>query len=50
MADLKKQHVCIKLRFKLRKTAPERHEMFRTAFGDNVMGTTLTFGFLPFKC
>jgi hypothetical protein len=33
----------------LGKNTTERHEMFRTAFGDNVMGMTLTYGFLNLK-
>jgi len=49
MADLKKQCICTQFQFTLGKNTTERHEMFRTAFGDNVMGTTLTCGFPNLK-
>jgi len=35
MADLKKQCICIQFQFTLGKNTTERHEMFRTAFGDD---------------
>jgi hypothetical protein len=38
-----KESICIKLCFKLRRTALEMYEMLKTAFGDNVMGGTQTF-------
>jgi hypothetical protein len=47
--NLKKQRICIQFQFTLGKNTTERHEMFRTAFGDNVMGTTLPSGFLNLK-
>jgi hypothetical protein len=40
MADLKEQRICVKLCFKLGKTASETHEMLKTAFSDNAMGRT----------
>jgi transposase len=43
MADLKEQRICVKICFKLGKTASETHEMLKTAFGDNAMGRTQTF-------
>jgi hypothetical protein len=42
MNDVKKQRVCIKFRFKLRKTAAETHKMLKEAFGDNALGLTQT--------
>jgi len=49
MADLKKQCICIQFQFILGKNTTERHEIFKTAFGDNVMGMTMTCGFLNLK-
>jgi hypothetical protein len=43
MADLKEQRICVKFCFALGRTASETHEMLKTAFGDNAMGTTQTF-------
>jgi hypothetical protein len=43
MADLKEQGFCVKFCFKRGKTASETHEMFKPAFGDNVMGRKRTF-------
>jgi hypothetical protein len=43
MVDLKEQHICVKFCFKLGKAASQMHEMLRTAFGDNAMGSTQTF-------
>jgi predicted adenine nucleotide alpha hydrolase (AANH) superfamily ATPase len=35
MADLKEQSICVKICFKLGRTASKAHEMLETAFGDN---------------
>jgi hypothetical protein len=43
MADLKEQRICVKFCFRLGKTASEKHEMLKTAFGDNSMRRTQTF-------
>jgi hypothetical protein len=43
MADLKEQHICVKICFKLGKTALETHLMLKIAFGDNATGRTQTF-------
>jgi hypothetical protein len=49
MADLKKQCIYIQFHFTLGKNTNKRHEMFKRAFGDNVMGMTMTCGFLSLK-
>jgi hypothetical protein len=38
MADSKEQYICVKIFFKLGKTALETHEMLKTASSDNAMG------------
>jgi hypothetical protein len=43
MDDLKEQCICIKLRFKLGKTALETCERLKTFFSDNAMRRTATF-------
>jgi hypothetical protein len=43
MADLKEQRIYVKFCFRLWKTASEKHEMLKTAFGDDAMGRTQTF-------
>jgi hypothetical protein len=37
MADVKVQIICIKLCFKLNKTAAETHRMIKEAFGEQVL-------------
>jgi hypothetical protein len=41
MADFKKQCLCIKFCIQFGKTAPQKHEMLKTAFGYNVMDSAL---------
>jgi hypothetical protein len=41
-ADLKGQHVCIELGFRLRKIASERHKMLKTASNDKPVRGTQT--------
>ena len=43
MADFREQRDCIKFCFKLGKTATECYEMLKTAFGEQVMGSSQTF-------
>jgi hypothetical protein len=43
MADFKKQRICIKFCFKLKKTAAETHRMLKEAFGDNATSQSKTF-------
>ena len=43
MADFSEQRACIKLCFKLEKTATECYEMLKTAFGVDAMGRSQTF-------
>jgi len=43
MADFREQRPCIKLCFKLGKTATECYEMLKTAFGEQAMGRSQTF-------
>jgi hypothetical protein len=40
---LKEKRICVKFCFRPEKTASKRHEMLKTAFGDNAMGRTQTF-------
>jgi len=42
MTDVKEQWICIKLCFKLGKTALETHRMLKEAFGNNALGQTQT--------
>jgi hypothetical protein len=42
MADLREQHVCIKLCFKLGKNTAEMHQMLTRTFGDNSLGQMQT--------
>jgi hypothetical protein len=44
MADLREKRVCVKLRFKLRKTAAETQQMLKQAFGGKCLGHTQTYG------
>ena len=43
MQDFREQRTCIKLCFKLGKTATECYEMLKTAFGETAMGRSQTF-------
>jgi histone-lysine N-methyltransferase SETMAR len=43
MAHFKEQRFCIKVCFKLKKTAVETHRMLVEAFGDNAMSQSKTF-------
>ena len=43
MADFREQCACIKLCFKLGKTAIECYEMLKEAFGEQAMGRSQTF-------
>jgi hypothetical protein len=43
MADFREQRACIKFCFKLGKTATERYEMLKTAFGEQAVGRSQTF-------
>ena len=42
MADFREQRACIKLCFKLGKTATECYEMLKRAFGEQAMGRSQT--------
>jgi hypothetical protein len=48
MTDFKKQKICIKFCFILKKTAAETHRMLQEAFGDNAMSQSKTL--LWYKC
>jgi hypothetical protein len=43
MADVKKQIICIKFCFKLKKTAVETHRMLKEAFGEQALSQARTF-------
>ena len=43
MADVKEQRICIKLYFRLNKTATETHRMLKEAFGERALSQTRTF-------
>jgi len=43
MTDKKEQRICLKVCFKLGKTASETHTMLKRAFGDNILGQTQTY-------
>jgi hypothetical protein len=45
---LKKQQSCLKLCFGLGEERHKKsHKIFKRTFGDNVMGSKLTFGWFP---
>jgi hypothetical protein len=44
MADLKEEHLGGEILLQSRENSSETHEMLKTAFGDNAMGRTQTFG------
>jgi hypothetical protein len=48
MADIKKQRICIKCCFKLKKTAAESHRMLKEVLGEEALSKTRTFEW--FKC
>ena len=43
MADFREQRACIKICFKLGKTATECCEILKTAFGEQAVGSSQTF-------
>jgi hypothetical protein len=43
LADLREQRVCIKFCFKLGKTAAEKNQMLKQAFGDHSLGQPQTY-------
>jgi len=43
MADVKEQTICIKLRFKLNKTAAETHRMLKEPFAEQALSQARTF-------
>ena len=43
MTDVKEQRICIKLFFKLGKTASETNRMLKEAFGDNALEQTQNY-------
>jgi hypothetical protein len=42
-ADVKKQRICIKVCFKLNKTAAETHRMLKEAFGEQALSQAIIF-------
>ena len=42
-ADVKEQRICIKVCFKLNKTAAETHRMLKEAFGEHSLSQARTF-------
>jgi hypothetical protein len=46
MADVKEQRICIQFCFKLKKTAPENHQMLKQVFGDQASSQTRIFEWL----
>jgi len=43
MADVKEQRICIKICFKLNKSAAETHRMLKEAFGEQALSQARTF-------
>jgi hypothetical protein len=43
IADVRKQRICIKVCFKLNKTAAETHGMLKEAFGEQILSQAKTF-------